>query len=79
MVNMNEFKTFLESSTVHGLVYISTTSKFVRLFWIVVVFLGFSFATYLNITSYYTWQTYPVSTTMETKPIDQVKGRFKIT
>ena len=34
---MESIRNFLESSTIHGLSYISTTRKYVRVFWILVV------------------------------------------
>ena len=39
---MDNIKEFLESTTIHGLTYISTTRKLVRLFWVIVVISGFS-------------------------------------
>ena len=33
---MGSFKTFLESSTIHGLGYIATTGRYVKLFWVLV-------------------------------------------
>ena len=38
---MDVVKEFLESSTIHGLVYISTTKKLVKLVWLGVVITGF--------------------------------------
>ena len=37
MAGMEGVRAFLESSTIHGLTYISTTKKCARLFWILVV------------------------------------------
>ena len=39
---MEHLKNYLESSTVHGLAYISTTRRLVRLFWILVIITGFT-------------------------------------
>ena len=39
-------KHFLESSTIHGLVYISTESKFARFFWVLVVISGLTILFY---------------------------------
>ena len=69
---MEEFKNFLESSTIHGLTYISTTRTLVRLFWIVVVILGFSTASLLIYQSFQAWEESPVSTTIETLPISKI-------
>ena len=69
---MEGIKDFLESSTVHGLTYISTTRKLVRLFWIIVVILGFSGAGYLIYTSFQDWDESPVKTTIESRPITEI-------
>ena len=69
---MEEFKNFLEFSTIHGLTYISTTRTLVRLFWIVVVILGFSTASLLIYQSFQAWEESPVSTTIETLPISKI-------
>ena len=70
---MDDFKLFLESSTVHGLTYISTTRRFTRLFWVFVVLGGFSCALYLIHESFQSWTESPVSTTIETLPIKKIK------
>ena len=41
-LDMEEARQFLESSTIHGLYYISTSKKWARIFWIVVSFVGFT-------------------------------------
>ena len=69
---MKTVKEFLESSTIHGLVYISTNRSFVRLFWIFVVIIGFSGAGYLIQQSFSSWATSPVSTTIETLSISEL-------
>ena len=66
---MKTVKEFLESSTIHGLVYISTTSSFVRLLWVGIVITGFSGAAILIQQSFSSWAVSPVSTTIETLPI----------
>ena len=43
---MDTFKEFLESSTIHGLVYISTSRRLLKLFWLCVVITGFTGAVY---------------------------------
>ena len=65
-------KEFLESSTIHGLVYISTNKRITRLLWIFVVFAGFSGAGFLIRQSFSSWATSPVSTTIETLPISEL-------
>lgn len=71
---MKGVQEFLESSTIHGLTYISTTRKLVRIFWIWIVLSGFSFAAYMMIGAMKSWSDSPISTTLETKPIDE--GKF---
>ena len=70
---MEAMKEFLESSTIHGLVYISTTRRFVRFLWLSVVSLGFLCAGILIYQSFASWEESPISTTIETLPIEKVK------
>ena len=70
---MEGVRTFLESSTVHGLSYISTTRKFGKFFWILVVIAGFTGAGILIYQSFNDWAESPVTTTIETLPITQIK------
>ena len=70
---MEGVRTFLESSTIHGLTYISTTRKYARLFWILVVIAGFLGATLLINKSFDTWLESPVKTTIETLPIAKIR------
>ena len=65
-------KEFLESSTIHGLVYISTNQRCTRLLWILVVFIGFSGSGYMISESFSAWATSPVSTTIETLSISEL-------
>ena len=69
MVNL---RTFLESSTIHGLTYISTTSKYVRLLWTMVVIAGFTTAGVIIYQSFETWDETPISTTTETRSIRDI-------
>ena len=67
---MEEIRTFLESSTIHGLVYISTAKKsIVRSIWILVVIGGFSGASFLIYQSFQNWNQNPKRTTTETLPL----------
>ena len=70
---MNEIRTYLESTTVHGLTYISTTQKYARLFWILTVISGFFGAGYLIKESFDGWEESPVKTTIETLPISEIR------
>ena len=65
--------TFFESSTIHGLTYIATTRKYVRMFWILVVIVGFVGASLIIKESFVSWSESPVKTTIETLPISDIK------
>ena len=65
-------KEVLESSSIHGLVYWSTTKGLTKLFWILVVITGFSGAGFLIQQSFQSWQDGPIKTTIETLPISKV-------
>ena len=69
---MDGIRTCLETSTIHGLTYISTTRKHIRLFWTFVVLAGFSTAGYLIQQSFQSWAESPVKTTVETLPISEI-------
>ena len=70
---MEGVRVFLESSTIHGLSYISTTSRLVKIFWILVVIGGFTGAGVLIYQSFQAWNESPVTTTIETLPITEIK------
>ena len=70
---MANFRNFLESSTIHGLNYISTTRKLVKLLWILVVIAGFTGAGVMIYQSFQDWDENPVKTTIDTLPIAQLK------
>ena len=69
---MEQIKTFLDTSTIHGLSWISGTRRFSRLFWILIVFGGFTGAVYLIYQSFDNWHQSPISTTSVTMPISQI-------
>ena len=69
---MEVARTFLETSTIHGLGYISSSRKITRLFWLVVVILGFTGAGLLIRESFQTWTDSPIKTTIETLPISEI-------
>ena len=70
---LNMLKNFLESSTIHGLVFISTETRLARCFWILVVITGFSIASVLIYQSFDNWAESPIKTTVETKPISELR------
>ena len=69
---MEGVRTFLESSTVHGLSYISTTRRYVRIFWILVVIAGFGGASFLIKKSFDAWSESPVKTHIDSLPISKI-------
>ena len=69
---MEHIKAFFDTSTIHGLSWISGTRQWSRFFWILIVIGGFSGAGYLIYESFYNWGKSPVSTTTETLPISQI-------
>ena len=70
---MEGVKTFLETSTIHGLTYISTTRKYTRIFWILTVLAGFIGASLLIKESFDSWSEFPIKTTIETLPISEIR------
>ena len=71
-IRMEEARQFLESSTIHGLVYISSSRGVLRLIWLCVVIAGFSLAGLIIQQSFSSWADSPVSTTIETLPITEL-------
>ena len=70
---MGTLKEFLESSTIHGLTYISSgPSKLAKAFWLLVVLSGFSLAIYLINDSYVDWQASPIATSITTHSISEL-------
>ena len=70
---MEGLKDFLESSTIHGLWYISTSkSKTAKAVWILVVAFGFGSAGYLIQSSFADWTDSPVATTITTHSVDEL-------
>ena len=70
---MEEIKNFLKVSTIHGFFHINTERTWGKIFWIIVVFGGFSWAGYMIHSSIQHWYQTPISTTIESLPISQVK------
>lgn len=71
---MNPLKEFLEGSTIHGLVHISTAKpKVARVVWTVIVLFSFMAAGVLINNSFVSWSEYPISSTISTHPISGLK------
>ena len=71
--SMDVFKEFMRSSSIHGLSHIVSTTRYSRLFWIIVVIVGFSVSSVLINQSFISWSESPVSTTIETLPISKIE------
>ena len=70
----NLIQEFLENSTIHGLVHISTAkSRLARAAWFAIVVACFAMAIMMITTSYKEWQESPVSTTITTHPITELE------
>ena len=69
---MEVLKEFLESSTIHGMSYISRSQRSVRFLWIMTVLSGFFTAGFLIMQSFHNWEISPIATTLDTVPIEQV-------
>ena len=69
---MNHIKEFLDTSTIHGMSWISVSNGFSRILWINIVIGGFSGAGFLIYESFKSWADSPISTTIETLPISQI-------
>ena len=64
---------FLESSKIHGLVYISTSkSTLAKLLWTVITMVGFGTAGYLIYDSFNDWAESPTVTSVEIFPISEL-------
>ena len=70
---MAQVKHFLESSTIHGVVYISTAKGFSKIFWLMIVICGFSTAYMMISQSMMEWHQSPITTSTETMSISEVK------
>ena len=70
---MANIKLFLETSTIHGLSHIATNRSLTKILWIFIVTTGFLLASSLIITAFQSWAKAPISTTIETVSINQIK------
>ena len=69
---MENLKIFLESSSIHGLSYISTSRRHTRLLWLIIVTTGFIAAGVLIHQSFKGWADSPITTTVETISIERI-------
>ena len=70
---MENIKLFLETSTIHGLQYLSTARKFDKALWTFIVAFGFLSAGLLIDQSFQNWSENPVITTTTILPINEAK------
>ena len=68
---MERVQEFLESSSIHGLSFIASTKRSIRVFWMIVVLSSFIIAGGLIRRSVLSWENTPVITTIETLPITE--------
>ena len=67
---MDILREFLESTTIHGLYYISTCkSRIAKAGWLMVVAMGFAASTFLIHSSFAEWAKSPVATTITPHPV----------
>ena len=70
---MEIVRTFLESSSIHGLSHIASTRKVARIGWLLIVFVSFSCAANLIFASFQSWSNNQVTTTIETLPLSDIR------
>ena len=69
---MENIKLFLNTSSINGVNHISYSKNLSRVFWIFVVFVGFTASGILIHQSFETWKQSPISTTIESVPIAEI-------
>ena len=70
---MEGVQEFLESSTIHGLAYISTSrNSLIKLFWMVIIISGFLTAGLLINNAFLDWEKSPIESSIEKFPISEV-------
>ena len=70
---MENIKLFLETSTIHGLQYLSTARKLDKVLWTFIVAFGFLSAGLLIYQSFQNWSKNPITTTTTILPINEAK------
>ena len=71
---METVKNFLETSSICGLAHISNSKSILeRLYWVVISILMVAATAYLTAVAFNEWDAKPISTIIETFPIDQVE------
>ena len=70
---MEKVRAYLESGSINGLNHIVATKKWDRLFWILVVNMGFIISTFLLVEMYISWADNPIRTDVDTLPMSEVR------
>ena len=70
---MELVRTFLESSSIHGLSYVASTRKVTRIGWLFIVMISFLCAVNFIFASFQSWSDNPVTTTIETLPLSEIR------
>ena len=70
---MESFKQFLETASIDGLNHISSTRRWIRLFWITLLAMGFIVSGVLIWESFQSWEDNPVRTTTKTVAMKEIK------
>ena len=71
-LGMETVTTYLESGSINGLNHIAATKKWDRLFWILVVKMGFIISTFLIVQMYIAWGDNPIRTDVDTLPMSEI-------
>ena len=69
---LEELNSFFTSSTIHGLSYIPSSRRLLKLFWLSVVLAGFICSTSLIQKSFRGWEESPISTSVDILPITEI-------
>ena len=71
--NMNLVRDFLETSTIHGLNYISSSkSVAAKAVWVTIITVSFGTAIFMINNAYTEWEESPIATTIKTQPISEL-------
>ena len=69
---MKNFQEYLENSSIHGLLYIGTTTGVRQLVWLIAVMAGFMAAAFLISMSFQSWDESPIITNIETLSLEKI-------
>ena len=70
---METVRTYLESGSINGLNHIAATKKWERLFWILIVILGFKISILLILEMFINWGDNPIRTDVDTLPMSEIR------